>query len=300
MIRRARLSGWAAFASVLVAGTSLGVAYLRDAKSGSAAVRKPSLRVEGAAPSASSRRSAAESTELAESLCDTLHALPGRRRAECCSAPPTQYLHAECVRWLDRALQVGAVELDENDVANCRQAMSRELQGCDWVRPTQPLAPAACRGLLRGRLPAGAECHSSAECQDDLHCAGASANGQGRCVGAEASGATCGRGVDPLSAYMLDPTVDSAHPECAQFCSLLTHRCEALPPLGAACHASVNCAPGHSCINGVCAAAESAPSLAATGDLCRSDFECARGGCVREAGAETGVCGRRCAATLLP
>jgi hypothetical protein len=55
-----------------------------------------------------------------------------------------------------------------------------------------------------------------------------------------------------MAAYVLDRTLDRAHPFCRDFCSLANHRCEPIPEEGASCVASVNCAPGHACVAGRC------------------------------------------------
>ena len=240
-------------------------------------------------------------SRLADRLCATLHVLPGRRTAECCGTAPSNYLYEECVDLVSRALASGSVELEPAAIARCEQAMAVELSGCDWARPGLPLAPAACQGLIKGRVPSGGPCRSSLECTSNLHCAVAGGAAQGRCLPPVPLGASCGRSTDVIAAYVLDRTAESAHPWCTDFCSLVTHQCEPTPPEGAACRASAHCATGQRCSQGACRSDAGAVELAGTGQACRSDFECARGGCVASGTAGSGICGMACgSATLLP
>jgi hypothetical protein len=231
---------------------------------------------------------------LAAQLCTMLHALPGRRAAECCGTPPNQYLYEECVDVVSRSLASGAIELDATSIAGCERAMVTQLSGCDWVRPGLPLAPAACQGLIKGRVAGGGACRSSLECASRLHCVVASGASHGRCMPPEPVGAMCGRSTDALAAYALERTAEASHPWCADFCSLVTHRCEPAPLEGAACRADVNCAAGQRCSQGACRAGPREAQLADTGQACRADFECARGGCIPSGAAGAGICGKRC------
>jgi hypothetical protein len=130
-------------------------------------------------------------------------------------------------------------------------------------------------------------CRSSLECNEGLHCQGLSATRTGICTRPQAVGAACGTHVDVMAAYVLDRALDRARPFCRDFCSLANHRCEPVPEEGAACLASVNCAPGHSCLAGRCSSS-APPSPAAAGQACKTDFDCERGGCV------AGTCGKKC------
>jgi hypothetical protein len=91
-----------------------------------------------------------------------------------------------------------------------------------------------------------------------------------------------------LATYVLERGLDRTRPFCRDFCSLVNHRCEALPAEGASCSASVNCAPGHACLDGRCSASPLHVTTAAPGAACKSDFDCEKGGCVN------GTCGMKC------
>lgn len=240
---------------------------------------------------------AIQPAKAAEDMCSALHLLPGARAAECCAIAPERNLYDECVKVISRALAARAVELDASAIAGCQQARQEQLRGCDWVRPGLPVAPAVCQGLVEGRVPLGGACRSSLECAANAHCASGAGAVQGRCAPPAAAGAPCGRSADELAAYLLDSSVDARHPRCAGFCSLTSHQCELNPAEGAACKAHVNCAPGQHCENGACAAGASVATLAETGASCRSDFDCARGGCVTSGETGARVCGKRCPAT---
>jgi hypothetical protein len=230
-------------------------------------------------------------------VCSTLHVLPGARMAACCSAPPDRNLYEECVKVVSRALASSTIELDASAIVGCERARQQQLRGCDWVRPGLPVAPEACQGLVQGRVPLGGACRSSLECASNAHCASGPGAAQGRCTAPAATGAPCGRTTDEMAAYLLDRSVEASHPWCESFCSLTTHQCEPKPAEGAACKAHVNCGPGQHCDGGVCAAGASVATLAEPGESCRSDFDCARGGCVMSGEAGARLCGKRCPAT---
>jgi len=201
------------------------------------------------------------------------------------------------VKVVSRALASNAIELDSSALAGCQQARQEQLRGCDWVRPGLPLAPDACQGLIQGQVPLGGACRSSLECASNAHCVSGAGAAQGRCAPPAAAGAPCGRATDEMAAYLLESSVDARHPWCESFCSLTTHQCGPSPAEGAACKAHVNCAPGQHCENGLCAAGASVATLAETGQSCRTDFDCERGGCVASGEAGARLCGKRCPAT---
>jgi hypothetical protein len=236
------------------------------------------------------------SAKQAEQLCSALHVLPGARMAACCSVPPDRNLYEECVKVVSRALASSSIELDASAIAGCERARQQQLRGCDWVRPGLPLAPDACQGLVQGRVPLGGACRSSLECASSAHCVSGAGAAQGRCTAPAATGAPCGRTTDEMAAYLLDRSVETSHPWCESFCSLTTHQCEPTPAEGAPCKTHVNCGPGQHCDSGVCAAGASVAALAKTGESCRSDLDCARGGCVAN-GTGGRLCGKRCPAT---
>ena len=195
------------------------------------------------------------STAGATALCDALHALPGRRVAECCGTPPSRFLYDECVRVVSASLDAGSVELDPDALARCTKASALSLSGCDWVTPSEPLAAPDCQGLFRGKTPKGGVCRSSLECADRLHCEGLGPTKTGICTEPQAIGAGCGPHVDVMATYVLERDLERSRPFCSEFCSLVSHKCEAIPKEGASCLSTVNCAAGQSCSAGRCSAA---------------------------------------------
>jgi Dickkopf N-terminal cysteine-rich region len=234
---------------------------------------------------------------LAEELCEALHVLPGRRVAQCCGTPPSRFFYEECVRVTSQALLERTIEISSTSLASCARATTEALTGCDWVKPGQPLAPAACQGIVQGRQREGQVCRSSLECHDGLHCSRAESDGAGRCAAPEPVGTACGSGVDTFATYALEHHIETRHPICKDFCSVATHRCAPIPSEGAACQASVNCAPGQSCSAGKCSTEGVQRALSSPGESCKSDFDCKVGGCVPH-GDEPRVCGKQCAVSL--
>lgn len=259
---------------------------------------------------------------LAKKLCDALHGLPARRRAECCSKPPSPGVESECLRNLTGALASGAVAADEAAIDRCAQAVAADLQGCDWVAPFPftPSTPAACQGLLKGSRPAGAACRSALECEGELHCAGVGPTSVGRCAPPREAG-PCGPSVDALVGYTRQTDADKAHPQCKGICD--RNRCSAPLKEGDACVYNEACGPGHHCGDGRCkkgdAGKEKEPCLGTRcapgtrcdrgtcvapkkeNEACDRDEQC-RGFCVKKAGdgpdAAKGTCAPRCEAFL--
>ena len=231
---------------------------------------------------------------VARELCDALHAIPAERAAACCGTRPDDGLRDQCVRALSASLRDGAVELDEASVATCRADTERALAGCDWVTPSEPLAPPACQRLLRGKLGAGRVCRSSLECAGRMHCDGLGPTKTGICAEPAALGEVCGSHVDVLATYTLERGLETTHPFCAESCSLATHRCEAAPVPGSSPAGKTGdrcgttpCAAGLRCRQGLCV------PLAAAGEACVADLDCAAGGCSRHGGGEK-TCGAKC------
>jgi hypothetical protein len=256
---------------------------------------------------------------LATRLCEVLHAVPARRKAECCGTEPAPFLMAECTRVLGATLNAGTAELDDAAVDRCAAAMTEARAGCDWVTPNAPSAPEACQRLLRGKLERGSVCRSSLECTGDLHCEGVSPTKTGVCTPSGGEGSGCGTHVDVLATYLLDRHLATSHPFCAAHCSLVTHKCGPLPEEGAACVANVNCSASQQCVQRRCSSAppshqgESCSAspcaeglrcvdgacalLAKSGETCRSDIDCAEGACVRGADGHS-ACGAQCSPSL--
>ena len=213
----------------------------------------------------------ASAATLARRVCDVLQRQPAQRRAQCCGAEPRHFA-LECEQALGGALARQALEIDEAALEECAAASAREQSGCDWVTPGQPLPPAQCRALARGRVQAGDSCRSALECAASLHCAGSTPSEAGHCAAPEPAGSACEASADALATWLFAAT-ERQHPACAGGCSLLTHQCQDEPR--AAPHAT-------------------GLARAQPGEACRSDLECESGGC------EAGRCGRKCALTLQP
>jgi hydrogenase/urease accessory protein HupE len=260
---------------------------------------------------------------LAARLCDALHGLPRRRKAECCASPPATSVEAECLRNLSGALSSGAVVLDEQDLARCEEASKQSLASCDWVLPfTAPPVPEACLGLLKGTRKAGAVCRSSLECEGELNCSGVGPTSAGRCLAARESG-PCAFQVDALAGYTRQSDAARRHPQCKGYCD--RRRCAPLLKEGDACTSHDGCGPGHHCGDGRCRKGEHgkegepclgtrcAPGLRCDrgrcvapgkeGDPCERHEQC-RGSCVKRPGdgpdAGKGTCSASCSVALPP
>ncbi len=253
------------------------------------------------------------SEKLSQRLCDALQSLPETRKAQCCGTSPSGGLAGACARELRRSLGDDAVTLDPAAVDRCAAESSRELKGCDWVTPYLPRVPASCRGIVHGRLEAGARCRSSLECRDGLHCLGSGPTVPGLCAPPSVPGAACGGAPDTLATYARQSDSDTGHPECAGFC--LRGRCVGFAPPGGACSSDRHCAPGShcasrrcvegpspalgepcggstcasdlACIDGRCSEAKKA------GELCTHPFEC-QAACLSPAADKPGTCGMKC------
>lgn len=256
---------------------------------------------------------------LAQRLCDAVHRMPAQRRAECCASPLGGTPLGECVRTLSYALRSQAITLDSADVDKCAEAMTKELEGCGWVSPFPPALPAACDGIVHGKLKERDLCRSSLECADGLDCRGLSATYVGACNPPKPPRATCGVGIDALATFTRQDSVAASHPECAGYC--LQRVCQEAIVLGGACKGSRECGPARSCLNGKCSDAPLPPlgqpcaggacargarcveglclAPKAEGEACESDREC-RGGCDQPDAGGLGKCAARCAVGRRP
>jgi hypothetical protein len=214
---------------------------------------------------------------------------------------------------LSAAIASGAVKLEASDVDACVQAMEQTHQGCDWVGPEAPPTPAACLGIMRGTLAAGAPCRSSLECAEGLRCHGIGPTDPGVCGAPASPGQPCAFSVDPLATYTRQDTLDVAHPECQGHCN--KRQCTAPVVIGGECVFEAQCGPGRHCAARTCAEGELAGqggpcvtggcqegmrclkgvcvALKPAGAACEQDSEC-RGGCVRSDGGKGSTCGPRC------
>ena len=248
---------------------------------------------------------------LAKSVCDSLQALPAERRSACChGAGGSGDLSAVCTKELGDALTRGAVKLDAKRADACASASAAALEGCGWVGPLLPPAPAECASLIDGTLAAGQSCHSSLECVDGLYCRGVTPGGAGVCGAPAAVGAACENPADNLVSYTRAKD-DARHPVCNGACvkgqclarldegqscpstaacvaglHCLSGKCSKapLPKLGDTCSASAECGDGTVCAQGTCTKPKSA------GESCKLPFECASLACDKPAGAELGTC----------
>jgi hypothetical protein len=267
---------------------------------------------------------------IAERLCATLHDAQEKRRAECCGTKPGIVFATECTRMLSAALRSGAVGLSDADVESCAAAFARTLEGCEWVGPFPPDPPAACQGIVKGRVKAGAPCRSTLECEGTARCSGVGPTTQGRCAPARADGESCGSATDPLASYLRQTSLDRERPECASG-RCIQHRCSKPIEASGDCTVTSDCANGLQCLSektsadsvrpskaierkcvarpvpstegeacpgGVCGAGlecilGKCTSRKPKGASCTHDLEC-RGGCLHGDGGAKGTCGPRC------
>lgn len=214
---------------------------------------------------------------LAVRFCDALHALPAKKKAECCGGEAGITMAGECARILSYALRSKAIVLDPADVERCAEASAKAHEGCDWVTPLSARAPAACVGIVKGAMKEGDRCRSSLECEEGLRCHGVAASDTGRCGKPKVAGA-CSRGIDTLASHTRQTDVERKHPECAGHCN--GRRCEADVPLGGACAASLECGEGRRCVEKRCSDAPlPGPGEACFQGVCANDARCVSGAC---------------------
>ena len=233
-----------------------------------------------AASPASARPSTQTRERLIQRLCDALQTVPETRKARCCGTVPSGGLAGECARELGRSLRDDALTLDPTDVERCAAESARQLEGCDWVTPYLPPTPASCRGIVRGRLEAGAHCRSSLECRDGLFCRGSGPTAPGACAPPGGSGAACGGALDTLATYARQTDADTRHPECDGFC--LKGRCIAAVASGGECSSDRQCGAGSHCASRRCVDGPR-PKLgeACEGTTCQGDLVCVDGRCAQ-------------------
>jgi hypothetical protein len=224
---------------------------------------------------------------IVDRLCDVLHGLPKRRKAECCQREPGVVLTSECVRNLAGALADGAILLQDANVDACQNAMTSAHAGCEWVGPHAPKVPEACLGLLRGtRLP-NEVCRSSLECQHGLRCLGSGPTQAGRCTKPPGIGSLCNTSVDPLAVYTRQDDFELRHPPCADgFCE--RNRCVEKIRTGGACKSNEQCLVGR-CAEGRCVDETTADEgEACLGGDCIEGTRCVDGKCaeMKPLGAE--------------
>ena len=263
---------------------------------------------------------------LAEKLCNALTGIIEEKRAACCKAKPGIVLTGECTRQLGAAIRHKAIAVEEKDIDTCIAAINKTLEGCDWVGPFAPGPPAACQGILKGKLAAGQRCRSSLECTGTLRCKELGPTTPGRCGPAGTTQETsCGGTVDTLATFTRQDDVDKRHPECSDRC--IKHKCQAPIAEDGACLITSDCRDGLQCLvtpggpkvgnppkkcvagktpgkdgeacpGGVCEGTlqcirGKCANQKSSGEACTDDFEC-RGGCLKSDGGTKGLCGPRC------
>lgn len=253
---------------------------------------------------------------LAARFCEVIHALPAKRKAECCGGEPGITMVDECSRVLSFALRSKAIVMDAADVERCAEASAKAYEGCDWVAPLSTKAPAACVGIVKGAMKEGDRCRSSLECEEGMRCHGVAASDTGRCGKPKSAGA-CSRGIDTLASHTRQIDVERKHPECEGHCN--GRRCEADVPIGGRCETSLECGDDRRCVDKRCssaplpglgtacsqgACASEARCIAGmcaapkkNGEACADDLECS-GSCERARGAGTGACAMLCSAKI--
>lgn len=188
----------------------------------------------------------------AVSLCEALHTLPVKRKAECLGAKSAGFMVTPmCVDTLTAALKAGKVQLDSASIERCATAMKAATEDCGFAKGFGTPLPSACDGLFTGSVPAGQSCRSSMECEAGLQCFGVGPSDVGRCTAPAPTGSLCGSGVDALATYTRQVSVEKTRPACEGYCRL--NRCQDFHTRGAACQADLQCGPGASCQRGVCA-----------------------------------------------
>jgi hypothetical protein len=254
-----------------------------------------------------------EPQPLAQRFCEALHELPVKRKAECCGGTPGFSITSECVRTLSFALQERSVTLDPADVDRCVEALNKTYEGCDWIGPNPQYVPDACRGIIKGAVPADGVCRSSLDCAVGMHCHGAGPTHLGKCAPPQTTRFPSDLSIDTHAAHTRQDDAEAQHPECAGFC--MRHLCVDAVKVGGDCKVSPECGAGHTCVNGKCsdaplpAVGQSCPAGACAGDArcvkgqcvkpkgegeaCSTDAEC-RGGCTRPDGGAQGKCEKSC------
>jgi hypothetical protein len=251
---------------------------------------------------------------LALKLCEALHDLPAKRKADCCKQPVGTVLTSECVRMLTGALSSHAVTLSAVDVDRCAAAMDAVYQGCDWPGPNTPDVPEACLGIVKGTLHARARCRSSLECSGEQRCNGVGPTQAGTCGPTREDGEPCNVSTDALAGVVLqNGVIDKLHPECTGYCN--RNRCAHYGKAGASCGVTERCEVGTLCKDGKCATAAPAKlgqdcpaglceggarcyfgkcvTRQPAGSKCTQHVECV-GGCIKKGDAGAGVCGPKC------
>lgn len=251
-------------------------------------------------------------------LCSVLHALPSRRKQDCCGHVGNDLSDA-CVTALTQALPKDGLRIDTDRLAACETASSRALAGCNWVSPLLPGTPAACTSIVIGGLTAGARCGSSLACAAGHYCRGVGPGISGICELSAKVGDACETSNDNL-AILLRAHDDPRHPVCAGLC--LRGRCLPVADEGGQCASSAFCAAGLSCVGGQCSAqplklagahCDAAQPCAAglicgegvcaaakaAGATCSLPFECQSLSCEKTPGADRGICADACAAPQL-
>ena len=155
-------------------------------------------------------------SERAVQLCALFQRLPRDRRAACSGGATGITLERECSRVLSAALASGALRIDEPAVDGCERQWRERYTDCAFTSTPALPESAQCQKLWQGQVDAGGTCRSALECRAGLTCSGVGPFDIGTCTRPKPAGASCGRSIDALAAYV--PHAEAAHPECAGSC----------------------------------------------------------------------------------
>jgi hypothetical protein len=187
----------------------------------------------------------------AVALCDALHTLPVKKKAECVGAQGAGIMITPmCVETLTAALALGKITITDAAISACATAMKAATDDCSFAKGFGTPLPAACDGLFEGSVPLGQVCRSSMECVAGLQCFGVGPSDLGRCAPPAPPGTMCGSGVDALATYTRQVSIEQTRPACDGYCRL--NRCHTFHAIGEECAATLHCGPGAECVAKKC------------------------------------------------
>ena len=161
----------------------------------------------------------------AEQLCEVFQRLPRERRAACSDSATGVTFERPCSQVVSAALASGALQISPDDSRACQRTWRARYADCASMNAIESHAADSCWRLWRGQISLGGTCRSSLECEDGLACNGVGPFDAGVCTKPKSSGASCGRSIDVLAAYV--PHDEAKHPECEGNC--VRGRCQSAP-----------------------------------------------------------------------
>jgi len=209
-----------------------------------------------------------------------------------------------CTEFLGGAHSAGKITIDAAKLSACEQAVVAALPTLDNQRGLNHLAEQfeACRGVVTGKLEAGAECLGTMECAPGLlcrsmTCAPPAAEGQ-KCTPAiemtmAVVDSTCAAGLwCDVDGYVCRPRAAEGSEcilsdSCAEGLRCRGKKCVPAAPskAGEECDDTAECPSGHFCaLEGLCEA------LRADGESCLSNSQCLHQ-CVTTGDSISGTCG---------